>query len=219
MATAKAPPPAARPEPPNKAGAFAGFVTLITSAGVAVGAVFGLFNSVFASLVPPVAYKSATLGWLSLCGLVFLLALSVLFTSIRGRTLPISAAALSLLLVLCSMATYVFYASDLRSHVFQVPPPPAESDQRYLHGEVHVEGRRRLGAMSIDSFASKDLDAVLNSDVLWTKQSREEVSARIEARYVALVTLMLAAIFTSGVCLWTLPRFQRAQHVQQEART
>ena len=185
---------------------FSGFAALITSAAASVLIVFGLFNSVFATLVPPLIYKEATLGWLSLCGLVLLLALTVIFTAIRGAALSVSAAVTSLTFAVGALLTYVPYVSELRTHVYQVPPPPAEKAQRYVRGELHPEGVRRLGMNSVDSFASKDLDAVLNTEVLWTQKSRHSVSSRLEGLYVALVSLMLAAIFTSGVCLWSIRR-------------
>lgn len=185
---------------------FTGFGALVTSAAAAVAIVFGLFNSVFASLVPPLEFKEATLGWLSLCGVVLLLALSVLFAVVRGNVLSVSAAIASVAFAVCALATYVHYVADLRTHVFQVPPPPADASRRYVRGELHPEGVRRLGFGTVDSFASKDLDSVLTTEVLWTQKSRQEVASRLEAWYVVLSMFMLAAIFTSGVCLWSIQR-------------
>ncbi len=201
---------ATNPSTGNKDGYFAGLGSLITSAAGAVVIVLGLFNSVFASLVPPLSmYRQATIGWLSLGSVVLLLALGLFFAVVRGKWLSISAAATSLAFLLLALNSYAPYVADLRTHVYQVPPPPAEPQKQFVRGELHAEGIRRLGMSSVDSYASAALNEVLNTEVLWTQKSLREVESRLETKYVFLVMWMLAAIFTSSVALWTTVRLRR----------
>lgn len=182
---------------------FAGIKAIIISAATTVGTMLGLFNSVFAELVPPLQAKAITIGWVSLGALVVLLVLSAVFILLKGRTLALLACSLlGAGFLSLSFALYLPYVGELRTYVFEVSD--REGKQRFVRGEIHEEGRKRLGVHTVEAFASSDLHGVLNTDMLWTTESRLAVSARLERSYVEMSMAMIAAIFLSVLSMWAL---------------
>lgn len=181
---------------------FVGIKELIISAAATVAAVLGLFNSVFAELVPPLQAKAITIGWVSLGALVVLLVLSTVVILLKGRTLALASSLLGAVFLALSFALYLPYMGELRTYVFEVTS--MEGKQRFIRGELHELGLKRLGSRTVEAFASADLNGVLNTDMLWTAESRLAVTARLERSYVQLCMAMIAAIFLSALSVWAL---------------
>jgi lysylphosphatidylglycerol synthetase-like protein (DUF2156 family) len=190
----------AAPEEPGTSGdPFSSLKSLILAAAGAVGVVFSLFGSVLQSLVPPLEESGTTLGWISLTLLVLLLVLSTLFRLVRrNRTILISIT-ISALFAAAALPTFIYYAGDLRKHVYEIQPPHVKANKRYIRGEIHAEGMRRLGGRSVDAYASDDLDGVQTTEVLWTRESQARNSSRLQAEYVLLVLMLTASLFTAGL--------------------
>lgn len=182
---------------------FAGIKEIIISAATTVCAMLGLFNSVFAELVPPLQAKAITIGWVSLGALVVLLVLSAVFILLKGRTLALIACSLlGAVFLSLSFALYLPYAGELRTYVVEVSDK--EGKQRFVRGEIHEQGLKRLGGRTVEEFASADLHGVLNTDMLWTTKSQLAVSARLERSYVEMSMAMIAAIFLSALSMGAL---------------
>ncbi|CAN5484794.1 hypothetical protein BH10PSE17_BH10PSE17_03550 [soil metagenome] len=192
MATPKAPAP----------GHYVGLVAILTSAAGAVVAVFALFNSVLQELVPPLRTPGITVSWVSMGSLVLLLALTVVLRQVKRNREFTVAAIVSVLFAVASFAIYLPYASQLRSSVFQIPPPPAPAWQRFIQGEIHAKGLERLNGRSVAQFVSQDPEGVINSELLWTRESQEAVTSDLELRYVGLVICMVCALFMASLSVW-----------------
>ena len=177
---------------------FADLKSLLLAGAGTVGAVFALFGSVLRSLVPPLEDPDATVGWTSLTLLVLLLALSTIFRLVRRNRTIVLSITISALFVIAAVPTFVNYAGDLRKHVFQIPPPPAKAIKRFVRGEVHTEGIRRLRGRSVDAYASDELDGVLTTEVLWTRETQAQNSSRLQAKYMLLVLMLTGALFTAA---------------------
>lgn len=182
---------------------LAGIKEIILSAAATVVATLSLFNTVFAELVPPLQAKAITVGWVSLGALVVLLVLSAVFTVLRGRTLALLACSLlGAVFLSLSFALYLPYAGELRTYVVEVSDK--EGKQRFVRGEIHEQGLKRLGSRTVEEFASSDLHGVLHTEMLWTTKSQLAVSARLERSYVEISMAMIAAIFLSALSMGEL---------------
>ena len=194
----------------NDGGEFASLKSLLLAGAGTVSVVFSLFASVLQSLVPPIEDPGVTIGWTSLTLLVLLLSLSTLFRLIRRNRTIVLCIMISVLFVIATVPTFIYYASDLRRHVVQIPPPPAKAIKRFVRGEVHAEGVRRLRGRSVDAYASDDLDGVLTTEVLWTRETQAQNSLRLQTKYVLLVLMLTGALFTAALSFIAVNSRRRA---------
>lgn len=191
---------------------FADLKEIITSAATTIGTMLGLFNCVFAELVPPLQGKAITMGWVSLGALVVLLVLSAITIQLKGRTLALFACSfLSAVFLALSFVLYLPYVGELRTYVVEVTD--SKGRQRFVRGEIHEEGLKKLGGRTIEDFASTDLHGVRTTDMLWTSKSRLEVSARLERSYIEMSMAMIAAIFLSALSMGSLWKSRRQPKV------
>jgi phage terminase large subunit-like protein len=187
-------------------GIYSGLVAIVLAAASAVAAVFGLFNSVLAELVPPFDDSRHTVGIVSIGTVAVLLILTILtrkrVTRLQIRTI----AAASALCLVGALALYFPFRDETRTYVYRHPPASlAHADQtRHIRGELHEQGRRRVKGMTV-AHAVYQLggpDIVNAMGILWTEASRLQVIGRLERYYVVFTMLLTAAIFIAGMAVW-----------------
>jgi hypothetical protein len=167
---------------------------ILVAAGVVL-AVFGLFNAVLTDLVPPSGSKSVLTGMTSLVAMVLLAVISLTINVVTKKRSLVLLAFISLAPLFVAVVAYFFYNANLKEYVYQSPAPPANAISRHIRGELHAEGKLRLRGDSVDKFASKDLEAVLSTDVLWTQESQRKITQLLELQYFLFVTSVITSIF------------------------
>lgn len=190
---------------------FSSLKSIVLAGAGIVGVVFGLFGSVLQSLVPPTEEPLVTVGWASLTLLVLLIALSTLFRLVRSNRAIVFAVAASGFFAISAVPIFVSYTNDLRTYVVQVPPKPATALKRFIRGDVHAEGVRRLRGRSVDAYASDDVEGVLTTEVLWTRESQIQNSSRLQGKYLLLVLMLSGALFTAALALLALKDRRKRQ--------
>ncbi|HKA43659.1 MAG TPA: hypothetical protein VKF40_16890 [Burkholderiales bacterium] len=190
----------------NSGGMFEGMVGIVLAAAAAVAAVFGLFNSVLADLVPPFEDSQQTVGFVSAGTVAVLLILAIFIqrrlTTVQTRTMGI----VSVLLLLGSLAVYFPFRDLTRTYVYRHPPASmANAGQtRHIRGDLHEQGRRRVKEMTIAEavYQLGGPDTVNSLGILWSEGSRLKVVGTMERYYVALIMLLTTTIFMAGLTLW-----------------
>jgi hypothetical protein len=204
----------------NSNGMFAGLVGIVLAAASAVAAVFGLFNSVLADLVPPFEDSQQTVGFVSVGTVAVLLILTVLIqkrlTTVQTRTVAIA----SVLFLLASLAVYFPFRDLTRAYTYRHPPASiANAGQtRHIRGDLHEQGRRRVKEMTIAEavYQLGGPDTVNSLGTLWSEASRLKVISTMERYYVALIMLLTTTIFMAGLTVW---RKQQAERTRRPARS
>lgn len=176
---------------------FVSLRALIVSAAGTVTVVLGLFNSVFAELVPPLENQAATIGWISLGALVALLLLATAARSFHRQAFAWIGGACALAGVILAFQLYLSYARDLRQYVVLVHFKAGQ--ERLIRGEYHQEGLERLKKFSLDEIANSDPDGLKRTNLLWSRESQLQIAGRLEQQYVALVMAMIVSIFLSAL--------------------
>ena len=183
---------------------YDGLIAIIVSAGAAVAAVFGLFNTVLADLVPPIDDNQLSVGFVSMISLILLLVLTLLIrnrlTRVQTRTIGIVALAI----MLSAIAVFFVSRDYSRTYIYRYPPQSSAEQGRYTRGELHERGRELTRSSSIADavFRLGGPDTVNGMNLLWTEESRQKVVDRLEIYYVALALLLVAGIFTAGIAVW-----------------
>jgi hypothetical protein len=204
----------------KSSGIFSDLVGIVLAAASAVGAVFGLFNSVLAELVPPFDDSHQTVGVVSVGTVAVLLILTVVVkkrvTTVQARSI----AAASAVCLVTALVVYFPFRDATRAYTYRHPPASAaHSDQtRHIRGELHEQGRRRVKDMTV-AHAVYELggpDIVNATGMLWSEESRLQVIGTLERYYVVFTMLLTAAVFMAGVAVW---RKQQAEKRRQVART
>src|SRR5262245_65042140 len=97
---------------------YAGLMGIVVAAAAAVAAVFGLFNSVLAELVPPFEDSQQTVGFVSMGTVAVLLILTIVIqkrlTTVQTRTVAI----VSVLLLFASLAVYFPFRDMTRTYTY-----------------------------------------------------------------------------------------------------
>jgi hypothetical protein len=198
---------------------FSNLVGIVLAAASAVAAVFGLFNSVLAELVPPFDDNQQTVGVVSIGTVAVLLILTILIrkrmTALQARSIAMASA----LCLLAALAVYFPFRDATRTYTYRHPPASASHDDqtRHIRGELHEQGRRRVKDMTV-AHAVYQLggpDIVNAMGILWTEESRLQVISRFERYYIAFTMLLTAAIFIAGIAVW---RMQQAERPSKSAR-
>jgi hypothetical protein len=173
-------------------GAAAGVVTLL----------FGLFNSVLAELVPPVAAMSAS----AITGMASVVALVILFVlalTLQRRLQVAQRQRIALLAgvaALAGLGLFFVYYGDLDRHTFRWPEtamsdgaPPA----RHLRGDYTPTGLEMTRDMSLPAAIAQagGLDTARRQQLLWDEDSRKAVEIRLVAQYILLTSLLAGALF------------------------
>ena len=187
-------------------GVYSGLVAIVVAAASAVAAVFGLFNSVLAELVPPFDDSRHTVGIVSTCTVAVLLILTIVIQKRMSGLQTRTFAAASALCLLGALALYFPFRDETRTYVYRHPPASlAHADQtRHIRGELHEQGRRRVRSVTV-AHAVYQLggpDIVNAMGILWTEESRLQVIGRLERYYVAFTMLLTAAIFIAATAVW-----------------
>jgi hypothetical protein len=187
-------------------GVYSGLVAVVLAASSAVAAVFGLFNSVLADLVPPFDDSRQTVGIVSIGTVAVLLILTIVIqkrmTTLQTRTI---AAATALCLV-GALALYFPFRDETRTYIYRHPPASlADANQtRHIRGELHEQGRRRVKNVTVAQavYQLGGPDIVNAMGILWTEESRLQVIGRLERYYVIFTMLLTAAIFMAAMAVW-----------------
>jgi hypothetical protein len=193
------------PEPTPKR-PFDGLVTLIASAAAAVGAVFGLFNSVLSDLVPPTDENQQLVGIVGVSTTVVLLVLVLLVRRQLRATPAYAIGGAALLALVLAIMVFLDFRELSSTYIYRYPPASLASSKqaRHIRGEIHTAGAVLIGSGTVANavFRYGGPDLVNSMGVLWTEDSRNKVIAKFEVRYVVLTILMASAVFVAGVALW-----------------
>ena len=199
----------------NTSGMFEGLVGIVLAAAAAVAAVFGLFNSVLADLVPPFEDSQQTVGFVSVGTVAVLLILTVFIqkrlTTVQTRTVAI----VSVLFLLGSLAVYFPFRDFTRTYIYRHPPASmANAGQtKHIRGDLHEQGRRRVRELTIAEavYQLGGPDTVNSLGSLWSEASRLKVIGTMERYYVALIMLLTTTIFMAGLTLWRKQQAERTK--------
>ena len=166
---------------------------------------FGLFGSVLENLAPPVNDVPVKVGVASLACLVLLLLVGALadqLKSTKRRNLAFGIAAV--LAFVAAGAVFLWYENLQAQLIYRYPVDenPAVPTKRYIRGELHEEGRKRVGSQTIAG-AVWELGGpsnVVEQQLLWSYASQKQAELQLTSTYLVFVFLLGAAIY----CL-TLP--------------
>jgi hypothetical protein len=202
---------------------YSTLVGIVLAAASAVAAVFGLFNSVLAELVPPFDDNQQTVGVVSIGTVVVLLILTIVvqkrMTALQARTIAMASA----LCLIGALGVYFPFRDATRTYTYRHPPAavPHAGQTRHVRGELHEQGRRRVKDMTV-AHAVYQLggpDIVNAMGILWTEESQLQVIGRLERYYIAFTMLLTAAIFVAGVAVWRKQQADRSTRSVRRKRT
>ena len=185
---------------------FSGPVKVLTSAAAAVGVIFGLFNSVLSSLVPPTDHANQTIGFSSILTIIPLLLITLIIKNKLNTTHRRTTLLIALLLFAGALAIYFPYRSFIMTHTYYYPPSAAANDTqtRHINGDLHKRGiQLKNGSTIAQAVFELGGPAVVDaSELLWTADERDKAIMKMDAFYVSLTIILTTLIFLLCTALW-----------------
>src|SRR5215470_2581017 len=182
---------------------FARLGKLLTAAAGVVAIVYGLFASVLAAMVPPVADSQTILGLVSVLSLVVLLAISVLLPKTPTRRLQVVIGGLAFIAAIGTGAAFLVHRSNIGAYVYAYPPSdfPGRTQVRLIAGELHEAGRKRAEGLLLAYAVQRNggPDIVNDNQLLWTQQSRLKAEQTLIMGYEVLVGAITTLLFVLGL--------------------
>lgn len=184
---------------------FEDLIAVIASAVTAVGTVWGLSNSVLASIAPPVEDASSLANMVSFCAVGLLMALCLVIREGLKKLHQVVLAIVTFASILICLAVFLNYRGQLREYVYVDPPsahPPLQ--KRYIRGFYHEKGQKIAAGLSTENaiVQAGGREAVEDHHLLWTNESKNVVTGRLENHYVILTTLLTITIFIAALTVW-----------------